>query len=65
MARIDPSIYKGKIKFTYKDTKVLHARAKNAIYGAVQAAYLFWLKLTSSLKKWSFVKNLMHHEQDV
>ena len=51
LARIDPSIYKDKTQFTYKDTEMLYARAKKAIYGIVRAACMFWLKLTGTLKK--------------
>ena len=51
------AIYKDRVQFTWQGTKMLYARAKKAIHGTVRAAYLFWLKLTISLKKLGFVEN--------
>ena len=57
LATIDPAIYKDKIQIFCNGNKVLCGKAKKAIYGTVQAAYLFWLDLTGSLKKSGFKAN--------
>ena len=57
LAHINLAIYRNKIQFIWKGKKILYAKAKRAIYGIVRAAYLFWLKLSGSLKKWGFIQN--------
>ena len=57
LLQIDPELYKDKIQIVRKGKKILYARAKKAIYGTVRAAYLFWLKLSTSLKSWGFTPN--------
>ena len=57
LAKIDPLVYRDKIQIVRNGKKILYAKAKKAICGTVRVAYLFWLKLSGSLKKWGFVPN--------
>ena len=57
LAKIDPAIYKDKIQIFRNGNTVLYGKANKAIDGKVRAAYLFWLDLTGSLKKWGFKAN--------
>ena len=54
LTKTNPAIYKDKIQIFCNGNKVLNGKAKKAIYGTVRAAYLLWLDLTGSLKKWGF-----------
>ena len=40
-----------------KGRMVLYVELEKALYGTLQAALLFWRKLTSSLQKWGFTIN--------
>ncbi|VEU38525.1 unnamed protein product [Pseudo-nitzschia multistriata] len=57
LAEIDPSRYDKHIKTDHRGRKFLYVKCLKAIYGTLNAALLFWLKLSVDLTKWGFVVN--------
>ena len=56
MVRIDPKLYRKYVQIE-KGREVLYVELKKALYGTITAAFLFWKKLSSQLKKWGFKIN--------
>ena len=55
--QIDPGIYRKYITIDGKVRKIMYAECLNAIYGTLNAALLFWLKLSTDLEIWGFKMN--------
>ena len=57
LAKIDPDLYNKYIQTDSKGKKFMYAECLKAIYGTLNAALLFWLKLSKDLETWGFVMN--------
>ena len=56
LAQIEPQLYR-KFIIAERGKKVLYVKLRKALYGTIQAAFLFWKKLTSELIKMGFITN--------
>jgi Reverse transcriptase (RNA-dependent DNA polymerase) len=56
MARLDPQVYCKHIQVE-RGKSVLYVELKKALYGTLQAAFLFWRLLSGCLEKWGFESN--------
>eukprot|EP00957_Ditylum_brightwellii_P001556 121820-Ditylum_brightwellii.AAC.1 len=56
LVKIDPSMYRKHVRME-NGKSVLYVELKKALYGTLQAAYLFWKNLTATLEEWVFVIN--------
>jgi hypothetical protein len=54
LVKIDPELYSKHIQTDSKGKKLLYAERLKAIYGTLNAALLFWLKLSKDLEAWGF-----------
>ena len=54
--KLDPKLYRKYIHDKNGRT-VMYAKLKKAIYGTLQAAMLFWNKLSGCLEEWGFTIN--------
>jgi hypothetical protein len=54
--RLDPSLYRKYVTFE-KGKPVLYTKMLKALYGTMQAALLFWQKLSGQLQEWGFELN--------
>ena len=50
LARIDPDIYIKYIATDEKGRKIMYAECLKALYGTLDAALLFWVKLSTGLE---------------
>jgi Reverse transcriptase (RNA-dependent DNA polymerase) len=53
LVQLEPHKYKNFVT-SENNKKVLYVRLKKALYETLQAALLFWKKLTSKLQEWGF-----------
>ena len=56
LAKISPSLY-SRYSTIEKVRKMMYVKLKKALYGTLQAAFLFWKNLTSALIEWGFTIN--------
>eukprot|EP00957_Ditylum_brightwellii_P015474 1164817-Ditylum_brightwellii.AAC.1 len=56
LVKLDPAMYRKYIR-TENGRSVLYVELKKALYGTLQAAYLFWKNLTATLEDWGFTVN--------
>eukprot|EP00957_Ditylum_brightwellii_P197743 15065216-Ditylum_brightwellii.AAC.1 len=56
LVKLDPAMYRKYIR-TENGRSVLYVELKKALYGTLQAAYLFWKNLTATLEEWGFTIN--------
>ncbi len=56
MVRIDPKLYRKYVQIEM-GREVLYVKLKNALYGTLTAAFLFWKMLSLQLKKWELKIN--------
>ena len=54
LARIDPDIYRNYIITDDKGHKIMYAECLKSLYGTLDAALLFWLKLSTNIERWGF-----------
>ena len=57
LARIDPDIYIKYIATYYKGHNIMYAECLKALYGTLDAALLFWVKLSTDLDRWGSKMN--------
>ena len=57
LVEIDPEAYLPYVQVDSKGKKYMYAECLKAIYGTLNAALLFWLKLSGDLKEWGFEPN--------
>jgi hypothetical protein len=57
LAQIDPVLYRKYIVTRPNGKQVLYAETMKAMYGTLNAALLFWTKLSTSLTKMGFIVN--------
>ena len=57
LVEIDPDLYGPFLTYTRDNQPVLYVRLQKALYGTLQAALLFWEKLSGLLQSWGFVLN--------
>ena len=57
LCKIDPALYTSHVITNKRGVKILYAKANKAIYGTLNAAVLFWKKLSSKFKEWGFIAN--------
>jgi hypothetical protein len=55
LVKIDPKLYQ-KYLLVKNGKSILYVQLKKTLYGTMQAALLFWKKLTKKLKAWGFKK---------
>jgi len=58
MAKLDLKLYHRYLQ-SENGRNVMYVNLKNALYGALEAALLFWKNLTAKLKSWGFTINLV------
>jgi len=51
---LDPTIYRKHIWYNRHSKPMLYVQLKNALYGTLQAALLFWKLLSETLQEWGF-----------
>ena len=56
LVKIDPSTYKTYV-IHEKGKPVIYAQLTKALYGQLEAALLFWKKLSAQLEEWGFKRN--------
>jgi hypothetical protein len=56
LVKIDPKLYQ-KYLMVKNGKPIVYVQLKKALYGTLQAALLFWKKLTKKLKEWGFTIN--------
>jgi Reverse transcriptase (RNA-dependent DNA polymerase) len=56
LVKLDPQIYRKHIHMK-GDKPILYVELKKALYGTMQAAFLFWKLLSKCLQDWGFVIN--------
>jgi hypothetical protein len=56
IVKLDPKLYRKYVHYE-RGKPVIYVRLKKALYGTLEAALLFWKKLSKSLEKWGFEKN--------
>jgi len=55
--KLYPTIYRKHIWYNKHGKPILYVQLKKALYGALQAALLFWKLLSETLQEWGFVLN--------
>ena len=58
VAKLEPAIYRKYIWHDKKGKPMLYMKLKNALYGTLQVALLFWQLLSNMLICWGFTINL-------
>jgi hypothetical protein len=59
LVKIDPKLYHKNLLIE-KGKPVMYVQLKKALYGTLQAALLFWKKLSKKLVEWGFKINPYH-----
>ena len=57
LVEIDPDTYKPYVYADKRGRKYMYAECLKAIYGTLNAALMFWLKLSGDLERWGFIQN--------